>query len=210
MGPSMVGAPKRTWFRIAAVAGVAAFAWIALAPPVHSQGPSGTAPQYTPAGELLTPSGFETWVFVGSNLGLDYKHDLPVTTALENAHAEQQVFHNIYINPEAYAHFVATREFPEPTVLVMEIFRAADKEPKGVLSAGVYNGERIGLQVAVKNSQRPGPHIKPWAYYIPLDLHDPQHILHASRPAFADAKAATRRTPAWTMSGCSFTRPCGS
>jgi hypothetical protein len=134
----------------------------------------------------VTPTGFETWVFVGSNLGLDYKHDLPVTTALENAHAEKQVFHNIYINPEAYAHFVATREFPEPTIVVMEIFAAADKEPKGVLSQGVFNGERIGLQIAVNNSQRPGPHVKPWGYYIPLDLNDPSHVLHTSSRAFPD------------------------
>jgi hypothetical protein len=181
----MIGNRKRVRFHGAALAGLVALLWITPAPQV--QGQSGTAPQYTRTGELVTPSGFETWVFVGSNLGLDYKHDLPVTTALENTHAEQQVFHNIYIDPEAYAHFVATREFPDPTVLVMEIFLAADKEPKGVLASGSYNGERVGLQVAVKNSQRPGPHTKPWAYYIPLDLHDPLHVLHASRPAFADA-----------------------
>jgi len=180
----MIGNRKRVRIRAAALVGLMALAWIAHAPQVRGQ--SSTAPQYTATGDLLTPAGFETWVFVGSNLGLDYKHDLPVTTALENAHAENQVFHNIYINPEAYAHFVATREFPEPTVLVMEIFVAADKEPKGVLSKGVFNGERIGLQVAVKNSQRPGEHSKPWAYYIPLDLHDPSHVLHASSRAFPD------------------------
>jgi hypothetical protein len=178
----------RNWFRAAAFIGLAAFAAIALTPSVRSQGQSGTAPQYAANGDLQTPSGYETWVFVGSNLGLDYKHDLPVTTALENSHADQQVFHNIYINPEAYAHFLATKEFPELTVLVMEIFVAADKEPKNVLASGVYNGERIGLQVAVKNSQRPGPHDKPWAYYIPLDLHDPQHVQHASSRAFPDDK----------------------
>lgn len=81
---------------------------------------------------------------------------------------------------------MATDEFPEPTILVMEIFAATDKEPKGVLSKGVFNGERIGLQVAVKNSRRPGMHSKPWAYYIPLDLDDPQHVLHASSRAFPD------------------------
>jgi hypothetical protein len=178
----------RNWFRAAAFTGLAAFAGIALAPSVRSQGQSSTVPQYTANGDLQTPSGYETWVFVGSNLGLAYKHDLAVTNAQEIAHADQQVFHNIYINPEAYAHFVATHEFPEPTILVMDIFTATDKEPKDVLTAGVFNGDRIGLQVAVKNSQRPGPHIKPWAYYIPLDLNDPKHILHTSSPAFPDEK----------------------
>jgi hypothetical protein len=180
----MFGHRKRAWFR-AAFVGLAGVAWITLAPQVKGQ--SGTAPQYTSDGDLRTPAGYDTWVFVGSNLGLDYKHDLPVTTALENAHADKQVFHNIYINPEAYAHFVATKEFPDPTILIMEIFAAAEKEPKGVLASGVFNGERIGLQVAVKNSHRPGDHSKPWAYYIPMDLNDPQHVLHASSPAFPDA-----------------------
>jgi hypothetical protein len=189
----MIADRKTVW--IAAVASVALAMLIGttLAPPVQGQTGaaaecrSGTVPSYDPAtGKLCTPVGFETWVFVGSNLGLAYKDDLKVTNALEIAHAETRVFHNIYIAPEAYAQFKATREFPELTMLVMEIFTAADKEPKDVLSKGVYNGERIGLQVAVKNSNRPGPHSKPWAYYIPQNLNDPTHKLLATSPAFPD------------------------
>jgi hypothetical protein len=171
-------------FRIAALAAIAILASIAFAPSVRSQ--SSTTPQYTPDKKLVTISGFETWVFVGSNLGLAYKEELPTTTARESAQADQQVFHNIYINPEAYAHFVKTQEFPDPTVLVMEIFTAADKEPKNVLSKGVYDGERIGLQFAVKDSHSPEPHGKNWAYYIAQNMFDPQHILHASSPAHPD------------------------
>jgi hypothetical protein len=130
--------------------------------------------------------GFETWVFVGSNLGLGYKTELALTTAKENAHADAQVFHNIYINPEAYAHFVATREFPDRTVLVMEVFTAADKEPKGVVTRGVFDGDRVGLQVAVKDSHSPHKNPRNWAYYIPQDVQDPLHPLLASSPAFAD------------------------
>ena len=118
MGVSMTAERNKVWFHAAVLVGLAACGLVTSIPQVRGQ--SSTAPQYTAAGELQTPSGFETWVFVGSNLGLGYKHDLAVTTALETAHAEQPVFHNIYINPEAYAHFVATREFPDPTVLVME------------------------------------------------------------------------------------------
>jgi hypothetical protein len=60
----------RNWFRAAAIIALATFAGIALAPSVRSQGQSSTAPQYTSDGQLKTPVGFETWVFVGSNLGL--------------------------------------------------------------------------------------------------------------------------------------------
>jgi hypothetical protein len=178
----MIGNRNRAWFA-AAVATASLLA--GLAPQVRGQ--SATAPRYTATGELQTPTGFETWVFVGSNLGLGYKDGLKVTTLLETKHAEQGVFHNIYINPEAYAHFVATHEFPDPTVLVMEVFTAADKEPKGVVSKGVFDGERVGLQVAVKDSHSPAPHGRNWAYYIPQDVSDPSHKLLASAPAFPDA-----------------------
>jgi Cytochrome P460 len=175
-------------FRFAVLAAIAIFASIALATTVRSQ--SNTTPQYTPGGELVTPSGFETWVFVGSNLGLAYKHELPVTTAKESAQADARVFHNIYINPEAYAYFKEKHEFPELTMLVMEIFTASDKEPKNVLSAGVYNDQRIGLQVAVKDSTHPSkPSNSPWAYYIPQDWQDDKnhHPLLPSSEAFGSA-----------------------
>jgi Cytochrome P460 len=181
----MIDDRNKSWFHAAALAGLAACVLVALLP--QARGQSGTAPQYTSSGQLQTPSGFETWVFVGSNLGLGYKNDLAVTTAAENAHAESQVFHNIYINPEAYAHFVATHEFPDPTVLIMEIFTAADNEPKGVVTKGVFNGERVGLQVAVKDSHSPAPHGHNWAYYIPQNLGDPSHQLLASSRALPDA-----------------------
>jgi Cytochrome P460 len=189
----MVGNRTSVSTFVASAVTLAALAWMATTTWVHGQAggaakcQSGTVPTYDPAsGELCTPAGFETWVFVGSNLGLAYKHDLPVTNARESARAETQVFHNIYITPEAYTAFRTTGEFPELTMLVMEIFLAADKAPTDVLSKGVYNGERIGLQVAVKNSNRPGPHTKPWAYYIPQDQQDPEHRLNATSPAFDD------------------------
>jgi Cytochrome P460 len=149
-----------------------------------------TAPKYDAQHDLLLPKGFETWVFVGSNLGLAYKTDMKETTAAEGKRLEAQVFHNIYINPEAYAHFLRTGEFPEPTILVMEQFSAAEKEPKGVLTAGSYNGQRVGMEVAVKNSARPDKVKTPWAYYSFTDQSEPKRLLtHA--PAFPDADCET-------------------
>jgi len=140
---------------------------------------SGGRPQYTSDGLLRLPAGFEAWVFVGSNLGMSYKPDLPVTDARERGRArsdQEQLFHNVYIDPEAYAHFAATREFPDPTILVMEIFKANAKDPKdGVLAAGVFNGDRVGLEVAVKDTRRPVPTVPPtpWAYYTFQDPSGP-------------------------------------
>lgn len=149
-----------------------------------------TMPRYDTDNELLLPKGFETWVFVGSNLGLAYKTDLSEMTAAEGKRMKAQRFHNIFINPEAYAHFLRTGEFPEPTILVMEQYAAADKEPKGVLTAGSYNGQRLGLEVAVKNSSRPDKVQTPWAYYDFTDhLDSKKAVGHA--PAFPDDACET-------------------
>jgi hypothetical protein len=126
---------------------------------------------------------FETWVFVGSNLGLAYKDEMTVNDAREaNRAQEQQFFHNVYINPEAYAHFAATKEFPDPTILVMEVFLPEDRDPRGVLKSGVYNGRRVGIEVAVKDTRRPADHLtqeaaSPWAYYIFMNPFQPQPVL---------------------------------
>jgi hypothetical protein len=162
---------KRTRAALAvAIAGLAALAWAAFTSRVESQ--QGARPIYTPDGKMLQlPVGFETWVFVGSNLGLAYRDELTQNDAREASRAEEpQVFHNVYIDPEAYTHFAATKQFPDPTILVMDVFLAADRDPNGTLKKGVYNGERVIIEVAVKDTRRPAGHLTPaaasdWAYY---------------------------------------------
>src|SRR5438874_9544980 len=86
-----------------------------------------TGPQYTPQGELKRPAGYETWVFVGSNLGLEYSDDVSKAkppSKDRDKKSKTANFHNVYINPEAYAHYVKTGEFPQNTVLILDIFKA--------------------------------------------------------------------------------------
>ncbi len=146
-------------------------------------------PQYAPSGDLLLPNGFDTWVFVGSNLGLSYTPDAAVAAA-PPPRAGRQQFHNVSINKAAYDYFVANGRFPEKTVLVMQVFEAADKEPKGVLASGVFDGRRVGLEVAVKNASRPDGKTTPWAYYNFTDQSDRSKLL-ASAPAFPDESCAS-------------------
>lgn len=177
----------KSLFRAAAIAGLATLAAIVLAPPVQSQSPPGNGPQYTADGkQLKLPVGFETWVFVGSNLGLAYKGELAASTPAEAARANQQQFHNIYINPEAYASFVANKEFPDKTVLVMDVYSAPARERQDILTAGFYNGKQIGLQIAVKNLHRPDGGTKPWAYYTLMDPFDPNAVMQASAEPHSD------------------------
>jgi Cytochrome P460 len=130
-----------------------------------------TRPRYTADGKLEAPEGYHSWVFVGADLSPQYRADLEDSTPREqkreqDRHEDQRpgAFHNIYINREAYDEYVKTRKFPDPTILVMEVFRAAEKDDKGVLARGRFEAERIGLEAAVKDTKRPGGG-KDWAYY---------------------------------------------
>jgi hypothetical protein len=163
------------------------FALVGLGPTAGSQ--NADDPQYTPGGDLLLPSGFETWVFVGSNLGLSYTPDAAAAASAPPPRAPRQQFHNVAINKAAYDYFLANGQFPERTVLVMQVFEAANKEPADVLAGGVFNGRRVGLEVAVKNSSRPDGKTTPWAYYNFTDPSD-RHKVVASATAFPDQNCA--------------------
>ena len=158
-----------------------------LGPSARSQ--NADEPRYAPGGELLLPKGFDTWVFVGSNLGLSYTPDAAAAASAPLPRAPRQQFHNVYINKAAYDYFSANGRFPERTVLVMLVFEAAEKEPASVLASGVFNGTRVGLEVAVKNSSRPDGKTTPWAYYNFTDPSDRSKVL-ASAAAFPDEVCA--------------------
>lgn len=127
-----------------------------------------TGPQYTAQGELKRPAGYETWVFVGSNLGLEYSDD--VSKARPPAKDRDRKtktgnFHNVYINPEAYTHYVKTGKFPQNTVLILDIFKAEEREAGNIVSEGTFPAGQSDLAVAVKNSSRPDGSKTDWAYY---------------------------------------------
>jgi Cytochrome P460 len=165
--------------------GCAAVVCLSVADPMRGQAPSGGEPRYTADGDLLFPQGFETWIFVGSNLGLSYRSDLPMTTLAESARASPQFFHNVYVAREAYSYFLANKVFPDKTILVMELYEATDKEPKNVLASGLYNGKRVGVEAAVKNSARPDGAKTLWAYYDFTDQTNPSGVAASAR-AFSD------------------------
>ena len=181
-----LGKPSRLCGLLAAAA---AFCFILAAPLSKAQVQLADEPRYTPSGDLLLPNGFETWVFVGSNLGLSYTPDAAAAASAPPPRAPRQQFHNVSINRAAYDYFLANGRFSDKTVLVMQVFEAADKEPKGVLASGVFNGRRVGLEVAVKNASRPDGKTTPWAYYNFTDPSDRSKVL-GSAAAFPDESCA--------------------
>jgi hypothetical protein len=93
------------------------------------------------------------------------------------ASAPRQQFHNVSINKAACDYFLANGRFPGRTVLVMQVFEAAEKEPRSVLASGVFNGRRVGLEVAVTNTSRPDGNATPWACYNFTDPSDRSKVL---------------------------------
>src|SRR5580658_6041405 len=125
----ILGKPSRRGSLVVAATALC-FVLAASGPSARSQ--SSEEPRYTPSGDLLLPNGFDTWVFVGSNLGLSYTPDAAAASAPPPPRAPGQQFHNVSINKAAYDYFSANGQFPERTVLVMQVFEAAGKEPRGV------------------------------------------------------------------------------
>src|SRR5262249_4390254 len=113
----------------------------------------------------------ETWVFVGSNLGIEYGDGAAREKPAEKGANERKRpgagsnFHNVYINPAAYAHYIKTGKFPEKTMLVLDLFKAEEREPRNIVAEGLFPGAHSGMAVAVKNSTRPDGSKTDWAYY---------------------------------------------
>jgi Cytochrome P460 len=123
-------------------------------------------PQYNEKGELKRPADYRGWVFVGSNIGLQYRKDVSETGRPEKERGKEPGdFHNVYINREAYEHYRRTGKFPDPTMLVMDVYEAKEKEPKNIVSRGLFPGNQLHIEMAVKNSRRPDGSKTDWAYY---------------------------------------------
>ena len=127
-----------------------------------------TVPLYNDKGELKLPVDFQTWVFVGANMGLEYR-GAAANEAPPEKEAGKEVkignFHNVYINPEAYEHYKKTGAFPEQAILVLDIYHAEQGDPKSIVSEGLFPGRHKEIAVAVKNSARPDGSKTDWAYY---------------------------------------------
>lgn len=146
--------PKSTWAALAAL--IAGTGWIVVFGRNEEPTPPGAAPRYNADGDLLRPEGYRTWVFVGADLGLDYteRNDkrLDDPQYKDEKTDVSQPFHNVYIDRAAYEHYARTGQFPDRTVLVLELFESRRKEPRNVVTNGQFEGNRIALEVAVKNA----------------------------------------------------------
>jgi hypothetical protein len=114
-----------------------------------------TVPRY--AGDsLIRPVGYERWVLAGASMGLGYSQP----SGADAVGATGGMFHNVYIEPSAYEHYVRTGKFREGTMMAMTLFVPGQKVHPS--KQGFFEGDFMALEVSLKDSARyPGS----WAYF---------------------------------------------
>ncbi|MGE0387848.1 MAG: cytochrome P460 family protein [Gammaproteobacteria bacterium] len=113
-------------------------------------GSMSSAAKWTENGELILPTDYHTWVFLGSPL---------TPNALNGGSAGFPEYHNVYIHPEAFEAYRNTGEFPEGTVLLKELQLTLpgtndDGSRVEASGRGYFPAARNGIDVAVKDSKR--------------------------------------------------------
>jgi hypothetical protein len=110
--------------------------------------------RFTAEGDLIRPANYREWVFLSSGLGMTYGPNAPAAGAPLR-------FDNVYVNPSSYRHFMKTGQWPDGTVLILEV---RESESKGSINQhGHYQSGLVGLEANVKDARRfPGTG---WAFF---------------------------------------------
>ncbi len=115
-------------------------------------------------GAVNAPTDWRKWVFVGTPL---------TPNALNGGEAAFPEFHNVYVEPSAFAHFEKTGEWANGTQIAKELvlLRSHDgcDEDTGacfeVSGQGYFQGEFAGLELTVKDTDRFSDEPGGWAYF---------------------------------------------
>ncbi len=111
-------------------------------------------PGYNSKGELQRPEGYREWVYVGTPL---------TPNDLNPPEAAFPEFHNVYIHPGDFAHYKATGDFPDGTIIIKELVLVGAQQ--AVSGKGYFMGEFTGLEATVKDSKRFKDEPGHWAYF---------------------------------------------
>lgn len=111
--------------------------------------------QYTTDDQLVVPADYRSWIFLTSSLDLNYDQPVP------GAATSRSLLDNVFVNPSAYARFVATGTWPDGTVLVKENRLASSA---GTISrSGKFQTQIVSMELHVKDQKRfPGK----WAFFV--------------------------------------------
>lgn len=123
----------------------------------YAEGMSGereTVAKFNDKGELIRPTGYREWIYVGAPL---------TPNDMNNGKAAFPEFHNVYIDKAAWEHWKKTGEFKEGTVIVKELLSVGSK--KTFSGNGYFMGDYQGLEAMVKDSKRFAEQPGGWAFF---------------------------------------------
>lgn len=110
---------------------------------------SGPAVRYSKDGAMLFPADYREWVFLSAGLGMTY------AVASQNGHPN---FDNVFVDPAAYRAFQKTGEWPDQTVMILEV--RASETNVSINKGGSIQGKVMAVETHVKDKARGG-----WSFY---------------------------------------------
>ncbi len=136
--------------------------------------------EFNDNGELIRPTGWREWVFVGSPL---------TPNSLNGGGAAFPEFHTVYIDPKSWDHYKKTGEFREGTMFAKELnLVGATAATSGI---GFFNGDLQGFEIAHKDTKRYSADTGGWAYYTFGHQPEPYQNTAAAMPNAACAACHT-------------------
>ncbi len=110
-------------------------------------------PLFTFDGQLLLPKDYREWIYLSSGLGMTYG---PAAQADQG----NPMFDNVFVTPKAYRAFLESGHWPDKTMFILEVRRAAGKG--SINNGGHYQNDVVALEAAVKDEKR---FPQKWAYF---------------------------------------------
>ena len=147
-----------TCISIIAVAG-ASWLWSVAA---QAQDETINTATFNDDGSVQQPVNWRKWIFVGAPL---------TPNALNGGNAPFPEYHNVYVEPSAFAAYEKTGEWPEGTQIAKEltlIYQNNNDEvgaSSEVSGRGFQQGEFSGLELTVKDTKRFDDMPGGWAYF---------------------------------------------
>ena len=135
-------------------AAVCAVLWPAAAPRAQSGADDG--PRYRNGTELVRPDDYREWQFLSTGLGMTYEAE---GGGAAGSGARPARFQNVFVNRSAYRAFKETGAWPDGSIFVLEIRRAASESSINV--AGNFQSDLLALEAEVKDSRFEDG----WAFY---------------------------------------------
>ena len=111
-------------------------------------------PEFTASGQLEFPKDYREWVFLSAGLGMTYGPRAPADAA------QNPPFSNVFVNPGAYRSFLASGNWPDGTIFMLEV--RASRSEGSINRGGHFQTDLLDREVHVKDEKRfPGK----WAFF---------------------------------------------